>query len=178
MVIALSGRRIDAVDAKEPRFPLANVDLVRLRIRSMLKAQAARVLVSSAACGADLIALLEADSLGLTSRIVLPSTREHFKRRSVADRPGDWGAIYDKVMDAASANGNLVLMNQTSPKPDYFLGSQAILGEAVTFAKKLGTAAGAVLVWNGISRGNHDVTEEFGEEARKRGLPVVEISTL
>jgi hypothetical protein len=178
MVVALSGRRIDAVDATESRFPLANLDVVRLRIRSMLKAQAARVLVSSAACGADLIALLEADSLGLTCRIVLPASREHFKQRSVTDRPGNWGAIYDKVMDAASANGNLVLINQTSPKPNYFLGSNAILDEAVTFAKKLGTSAGAVLVWNGISRGNHDVTEEFGKEARKRGLPVVEVSTL
>jgi hypothetical protein len=178
MVIALSGRRIDAIDAKERRFPLANVDLVRLRIRSMLQAQAARALVSSAACGADLIALVEAHSLGLTSRIVLPASCEHFRRRSVIDRPGNWGSIYDKVIDAATANGNLVLMNQASPKPNYFLGSNAILDEAVTFAEKLGTSAGAVLVWNGISRGNHDVTEEFGKEARRRRLAVVEVSTL
>ncbi len=80
MVIALSGRRIDAADALESRFPLANVEIVWRRIRSMLKEQATRVLVSSAACGADLIALSEANSLGIASRIVLPSSPERFKQ--------------------------------------------------------------------------------------------------
>jgi hypothetical protein len=178
MVIALSGRRIDAVDAKESRFPLANVDLVRQRIRSMLKAQGPRALVSSAACGADLIALSEANSVGLASRIVLPSSREHFKQNSVTDRPGDWGEIYDKVMDAASADGNLIFLDQTSPKPNYYSASRAILDEAAALAEKLGTFASAALIWDGVSRGDHDVTEEFGKEARKRGLPVVEVSTL
>jgi hypothetical protein len=178
MVIALSGRRIDVVDEKESRFPLANVELVRMRIRAMLLEQAASVLVSSAACGADLIALVEANSLGLTSRIVLPSSREQFRQRSVIDRPGNWGPIYDQVLNSAVAQNNLILMKQVPPKPDYFLGSQAILNEAAAFAAKLGTSARAALVWNGVSRGERDVTEAFGEEARKLGMSVVEVSTL
>ena len=178
MVIALSGRRIDALDAKEPRFPLANAELVRLRIRSMLRAQAASVLVSSAACGSDLIALVEANSLGLTCRIILPSNREEFRQRSVADRPGDWGSIYDQAIDRACATDNLILLNRTKPKPDYFLGTQAILNEAVATAGKLGSSAGAALVWEGNSRDGKDVTKEFGDEARRRGMSVVEISTL
>jgi hypothetical protein len=35
----------------------------------------------------------------------------------------------------------------------------------------------AALVWDGITRGDDDLTEGFGVEARNRGLPVVEIST-
>jgi hypothetical protein len=178
MVIALSGRRIDAADAGETRFPLANIDLVRMRIRSMLKEQEACALVSSAACGADLIALSEADSLGLTSRIVLPSSRDDFRQSSVADRPGPWVEAYDKVVDAASAKGHLIFMHQTSAKPSYFSANRTILDEALALAKKLGTSTSAALIWDGASRGNHDVTEEFGKEARKRELPVIEISTL
>ena len=178
MVIALSGRRIDALDAREPRFPLPNVELVRMRIRSMLQARKASVLVSSAACGSDLIALVEANSLGLTCRIVLPSNREEFRQRSVADRPGDWGSIYDQVIDRACATDDLIQMNQSTLKPDYFLGTQAILNEAVATAGRLGIPAGAALVWNGSSRDGNDVTEKFGDEARKRGMSVVEVSTL
>ena len=63
MIVALAGRRIDAVNAKERRFPLANVELVRKRIREMLKTEDATAVVCSAACGADLIALSEAASL-------------------------------------------------------------------------------------------------------------------
>jgi hypothetical protein len=178
MVIALSGRRIDALDAKESRFPLANVELVRKRIGSMLRAESASVLVCSAACGADLTALVEASFLGLTCRIVLPSGREQFRDRSVADRPGDWGPVYDQIVDQAYASGNLILMNQVESKPDYFLGTQAILNEAAAIAERLGASAGAALVWNGSSHGENDVTEEFGVEARKRGMSIVEVSTL
>jgi hypothetical protein len=178
MVIALSGRRIDDVHSKKSRFPLSNVALVRLRTRLMLKAQDVQMLVSSAACGADLIALQEADSLGVSCRIILPWSRERFKQSSVADRPGDWSVIYDEIIDSVSAKGNLVLINQTSLEPNYFLVSQAILDEAVTFAQQMGTCAGAALVWDGSSRGNHDVTDEFGKEARKRGLRVIEVNTL
>jgi hypothetical protein len=56
-VIALAGRRIDAIDAKAARFPLQAVPLVRERVSDLLQREHAKALVSSAACGADLIAL-------------------------------------------------------------------------------------------------------------------------
>src|SRR5262244_1087768 len=79
MIIALDGRRIDALDATRPRFPQQNVEIVRRRIRALLESENASILVSSAACGADLLALCEAASLGLRSRIVLPFDRETFR---------------------------------------------------------------------------------------------------
>ena len=64
---------------------------MRRRIRALLNASAATILVSSAACGADLIALSEARELGLGLRIILPFARDKFRISSVADRPGIGG---------------------------------------------------------------------------------------
>lgn len=103
MIIALAGRRIDPADAKETRFPLRNIGRVRTGIRALLKEKAVTALVSSAACGADLIALSEAGQLGLTRRVILPFERGRFRETSVTDRPGDWGTLYDEILDALEA---------------------------------------------------------------------------
>ena len=97
-VIALAGRRVDAPDAKPSRFPPANVAAVRERIQGLFADRNATALVSSAACGADLLALEAAELLQMRTRIVLPFSREVFRRTSVVDRPGDWGTIYDDVL--------------------------------------------------------------------------------
>src|SRR5689334_9119389 len=112
-VIALAGRRIDAPGAEPPRFPLGNVPLVRRRLAALLSAEHAAVLVCSAACGADLIALQEAERLGLRRRIVLPFPPERFRKTSVTDRPGDWGPVFDRLVAAAEAAGDLVILHGT-----------------------------------------------------------------
>jgi hypothetical protein len=178
MIIALAGRRVDAVGAKRPRFPLRNIDLVRMRMRAMLEAQAAKVVVCSAACGADLIALSEAGSMGLRRRIVLPFDRNRFRETSVTDRPGGWGPVYDQVLDEVERAGELELMEKMPDEEPYLAANRAILDQAVSLAKQLHYPVGAALVWDGNSRGHHDITEEFGIEARKRGLAVVEVSTI
>jgi hypothetical protein len=114
----------------------------------------------------------------LANRIILPSGRDQFKQTSVSDRPGGWDTIYDNVIDAASANGSLILLNDGSSQPPYFSTSRVILDEAAALAANLGISAGAALIWDGVSRGRHDVTEDFAKEARKRGLRVLEVSTL
>ena len=91
-VIALAGRRIDAADTNPPRFPLEAVPTVRRRLADLLAKERAVALVCSAACGADLMALEEAERLGLRRRIVLPFPPERFRKTSVIDRPGDWAA--------------------------------------------------------------------------------------
>ena len=178
MIIALAGRRVDAADAKESRFPLQSVDIVRSRVREMLKAQGATAVVSAAACGADLVALSEAGRLELRRRVVLPFARGRFRESSVTDRPGDWGRLYDQVLDEVEAAGDLIMMDRVSDNEAYSAANRAILDEAVRLGKELHAAVGAVLVWDGASRGPDDLTEEFGTEARKRGLAVVEVKTL
>src|ERR1700688_1274520 len=109
-VIALAGRRIDAPDTDPPRFPLENVPIVRERIAALLSAEHAEALVCSAACGADLIALTEAERLGLRRRIVLPFPAKRFRETSVTDRPGEWGPLYDRLIKEAQSAGDLVVL--------------------------------------------------------------------
>jgi hypothetical protein len=178
MIIALAGRRVDTADAKDTRFPLRNVETVRTRARALLKEKGATALVSSAACGADLIALSEAGQLGLRRRVILPFERGRFRETSVTDRPGDWGLLYDYILDAVEASGDLVVLECGSDDEAYAAANRAILDEAVMLGKSLHQPVAAVLIWNGVSRGEGDLTENFAVEARNRDLPVTELLTV
>lgn len=147
-----------------------------MRLRALLKDLSATVLVSSAACGADLIALSEADQLGLRRRVILPFDRNRFRATSVTDRPGDWGSVYDRTLDAVEAAGDLVIRLR-SDEP-YSSANHAILDHAVLLSKERNEPITAVLVWNGVPRETRDLTNDFGAAARRRGLPVAEVLTI
>ena len=53
-----------------------------------------------------------------------------------------------------------------------------ILDQAEELAEETGEQLSAVVVWNGQSRGENDVTMHFLEEAKQRGLKVTEIKTM
>jgi hypothetical protein len=178
MIIALAGRRVDAADAKQHRFPARNVDIVRERIRAMLQTQCAVALVGSAACGADLLALSEAGKLGLHRKVVLPFDRERFRTTSVTDRQGDWGLLYDKLLNEVERSGDLLVIHANSEDSAYAEANHAILDQALSLGQELHELVTAVMVWDGKSRGEGDLTTEFGVYARNRGIPVVEVKTL
>jgi hypothetical protein len=177
MIIALAGRRVDATDATQRRFPLQNIRVVSERVRAMFKDHGATAVVCSAACGADLIALSEAGSLGLRRRVALPFDRTRFKETSVIDRPGQWGALYDEIIDQIEAAGDLMIVQRASDENPYSATNRKILDEALLLANRFHESVTAALVWDGITRGDDDLTEGFGVEARNRGLRVVEVST-
>jgi hypothetical protein len=177
-VAALAGRRIDAADASAPRFPLANVDIVRDRLAALLRAQRIEALVCSAACGADLIALDFAGRLGLRRRVVLPFAPERFRETSVTDRPGDWGPLFDRVIGEVAATGDvLVLGLDEGDDATYAAANDAILNEAEAFADDDPSQVVAVIAWEGGSRGEGDLTEAFATAARARNHPVREVLT-
>ena len=178
MILALVGRRVDAKDAKPPRFPLQNVERVGGAVYRLLVQQGATAVVSSAACGADLIGLAEAGRLGVRRRVVLPFSREKFRQTSVIDRPGEWAGLYDAVLDEVDAAGDLVVIRETDKADAYRAASALILGETIAMGEERHEAAGAVMVWDGKSCGNPDYTAEFGAEARRRGLAIFEIMTV
>ncbi len=178
MIIALAGRRVDAVDAKQERFPARNVEVVRQRIRMVLKTQKAKALVSSAACGSDLLALSEAGSLGLRRKIVLPFEREKFRGTSVIDRPGEWGALYDKVLDEVEKSADLLVIQLKAEVEAYAETNHVIVDEALSLGLQLQQPVIAVLVWEGKSRGAGDLTEEFGTFAQTKGVPVTNVMTV
>ncbi len=180
-VVALAGRRVDAPGTQPPRFPPGNVPLVRKRVAQLLTEERAAALVCSAACGADLVALEEAERLGLRRRIVLPFAPERFRETSVVDRPGDWGPLYDRIVEVARRAGDLLVLEGAGEgAPAYAAANAGILEEALALAGGAPVPAGAALaaiVWEGHPRGPDDATQQFAELARGRGLAVEEVLT-
>src|ERR1035438_7752015 len=131
MIIALAGRRVDPVDTDWPQFPLKNLDRVGAAFRMVLKAHGATAVVCSAACGADLIGLSEAGQLSLRRRIVLPFGRDKFRGTSVVNCPGEWGKLYDSILDEVEASGDLVVIDTGNEDNPYSATNRAILEEGV-----------------------------------------------
>lgn len=182
MIIALAGRRVDPTDAEVERFPPAEVGRVRDRLRTLLGDAGATALVGSGACGSDLLAMEVAGELGLRRRMVLPFELGRFRATSVADRPGNWGPLFDRIAAAVAVAGDLVVLeHEVDPDAAYAAANVAILDEAGRLARGPGDDAGdgvfAVVVWEGRDRGPGDLTADFAREARARGLTVAEVPT-
>ena len=179
MVIALAGRRVDAPNAKEARFPSEKLDVVKSRLHELFKRRQATVLVCSAACGSDLLALEAAGDLGIRRTVVLPYGPDIFRRTSVVDRPGDWGEPYEQIVDQVQKKDDLVILGYAEDDPGaYSATNLAILDYATKVAREATLPIAAVIVWDGKSRGKEDFTEQFRNEARSRGIEVVEVRTL
>lgn len=193
MIIALAGRRIDALDAQTPRFPLKNIAKVQECISALFVEHKVTALVCSGACGADLLALDAAGELGLRRRIVLPFGSNRFRKSSVTDRPGEWGDLFDRISREVKAAGDLVVFDNIGEEEEaYTAVNQAILDEAIALARQddgndshaknnsssLEERVLAVIVWDGAERGKEDLTAMFAQVARERGLRIAEILTL
>lgn len=179
MIVALAGRRVDPKEQSPARFSSAPeaVETVRHRIRDKLLSLQASVLVSSAACGADLLALAEAGNLGIRRRVILPFDPDEFRSTSVTDRPGNWGLLYDAVLDEVQAAGDLVIAPVTSRDKAYLETNHIIIEETLSLVRALQQAGVAIRVWEGRSRGDGDLTEEFGEYAQRKGICVYDVLT-
>jgi hypothetical protein len=163
-VAALAGRRIDLPGSAPPRFPLARVPAVRSAMKNLFVRDRTELLISSAACGADLTALDVASELGIRCRVVLPFTPERFREESVVDRPGNWGPIYDRIVDRLATAGDLIVLREDRDHEGAFrAANQTIIAEAEHAALEPSLA---VIVWEGESRGADDSTAEFRELAR------------
>ena len=173
--IAFAGRLIDPADAVRVRFPLAAVPAVSERIRTYFRECTATMLVASAACGADLIALRVAEEANIPRRIVLPFDAATFLASSVTSRPGDWEPDYRKLVATAEAEG--LLINLGMPSDDsaaYDAATERILDEAEQF----GETVRVCIVSEGASRGPGDHSMKMAKDGAARGWPVDHISTV
>ncbi len=172
-VVVSAGRRVDAPDAA-PRFPSQNVQAVRDKVREYLQEPRPAAIVASGACGADLIVLQAGLKAEVPCYVLLPSSPEEFRESSVTDRPGDWGSIYDEVLQGAQVEE----LKLPSGQEGYLAINDRLLDKAQALAGELGTSVAALVIWNQESRGEDDVTAHFLSEARQREFLVSEISTL
>jgi hypothetical protein len=177
-VLAVSGRRIDPDGADQPRFPAGNEALVALRIRDMMLSTTAKVVVCSGACGVDILALEAAAELGLSRRLVLPFSREKFRATSVADRGEDWGSRFDAILQQLPGEDIVELNPPQSGDQAYAAANSEILDQAKGLASAAGLRALAMVVWNGLSRGPTDWTDQFRKLAVDRKLELIPVSTL
>ncbi len=193
-IIGFAGRRIDAPDSSLSRFPVSQIDRVYQQITALFIKNEFSMLIASAACGADLLALKVAQNLRVCYRIILPSAVEQFRVTSVVDRPNsnewNWGAIFDGVVSAAQENGDLVILKTGEDRhAGYQAVNHAILdaaqGQSAKQSRKGATHVSqdfqsmhAVIAWDGHPRGERDLTWHFANEARMRGIVVTEILTL
>lgn len=172
MIAALAGRRIDPASPAVERFPLRLVARVRERIRHVLHEAGVTTLVSAAACGADLAALSVAEELGLRRHIVLPAPVAEFRSRSVTDRPGDWGALFDRLVAEAQRSGDLEVLAVDRQSNPFTAGNDAIVDRSLALAAAAATTVLAIAVWDGPIGGRVDYTEDFVTTAQRRGVPV------
>jgi predicted acylesterase/phospholipase RssA len=174
-VAALAGRRIDAAGSGDYGFRLERRDEIRTHITDALVSQNVQLLVCSAACGSDLIALEVAEDLNIPCRIVLPCAREKFLRESVIDRPGNWEELFQRVVDRAQATGNLITLPEDSDsQASYEKANEVILSEAQHVG---GVNTLAIVVWEGRKREGGDLTDDFREGAFSKNLRVLTILT-
>jgi hypothetical protein len=146
MVIAFAGRRIDAPEAQDRRFPPEHIAHVAGQLREALQRLNVRVLVSAAACGSDLLALEAAADLGARSRIVLPFGREQFRATSVVDRPGRWGELYDAILVVVEQRQDLLVLEyQQGDAASYPATNRVILAEAQCIAGATGDGVHCLL---------------------------------
>lgn len=182
-VVALAGRRVDATGSTEERFPLSQRAIVARELERRLRDPSVTRLVCSAAAGADLLALDVADRLGIAKHIVLPYDPSVFRRTSVIDRPGEWAEIYDRVLCHLSAADRLEVLDERGASTTAFLVVNQVLVERALHAARASgwnrsSMPTAIVVWEGRSRGEDDVTNDFWERATAAGFHLEEILTL
>jgi hypothetical protein len=177
-IVAAAGRRIDPDDATVARFPLTAIRETRRRIDTALVRRGAIALVTSAACGADLLTLSAAATLRLRRRVVLPFDQQRFRETSVVDRPGDWGPVFDQTLLQLQAAGDVVILDESPDDAGYAATSEVILEEAERMARENGDRLVAMVVWDGRQRPGVDLTARFRDSAARRGFEIEDVLTL
>ena len=173
-VVALAGRRIDAIGDDCRAFPPDAVERVSAEIAAYLRRIAPTTIVSAAACGADLVALRAAGLLGIRRMVILPYDRDLFRKTSVQDRPGDWDD-YDRIIGEVMNEAGVVELGFKEPSPDAFRAVNRVIFDR---ASALGYPVRACVVWEGAAQEGVDYTAEFKEFAQERDIPLDEILTL
>lgn len=184
MIVVVAGRRIDPPNAAVSRFPLKSRDAVAQRIKRALSDLGVTTLVSSAACGSDLLAIDAARALGARRRIVFPYQDDWFFEDSVSDRPGHWEDLYQQVIDEARAAGDLVVLKERRGSDDAFrAANDAILAEAQRLAREEhpdnpASALAGLIIWEGASRGPDDVTDHMRQRLADAGATIRVVLTI
>jgi hypothetical protein len=177
-IIAFAGRRIDPPGAAYCRFPPQMIPHVMHRLLSCFSKLRPSRLVCAAAAGADLLALSVAEELSIPCTLILPTSEETFREKSVADRPGQWLVVYDSAVRRAKKLDTFHTLQLPAGIVSYLRGNESILDGAFACAGNASSVI-AVAAWDGqVREDGDDITAAFLASARSRGFDTQELSTL
>lgn len=179
MIVVLAGRRIDEANASVKRFPEQAVPSVKSVLRNFFLKERVTHLISSGACGADLVAQQLAMELAIRQTLILPFDKESFRNTSVTDRGGDWGNIYDAILAQGNEKCTITVLEFAADDSAAYANTNL---ELIRVAKKLTSDSNeplmALCLWDGIARSADDATMHFKREALTNGITTKEIDTL
>ena len=181
MIVALAGRRIDPEHVDEARFPLNRVEHVKKKLTRFFIQRQVTLVVASAACGADLLALSVAREMSIRYKIILPFPREIFRATSVSDCAGKWNDLFDELIQYN--NGHITVLDyQQNDQRAYEKTNEQIIQEVLSAKNSKSTGSGdeiaALVVWDGRAKSENDVTFHFMNEASKKKIRIYQILTL
>lgn len=130
MILAFAGRR-----AGSDAFPTSNVEFVSGRIRQLVGGLRPRVVVGSAAAGADLLTIEAALGVGAAVHVYLAGDRAGFRTTSVIDKGENWGRRYDALLDLPEVNVHELELAESSDA-SYRAVTMAIVEQAQTLVEQ------------------------------------------
>lgn len=129
----------------------------------------------SAACGADLIALDIAMKNTISWHIILSHHIETFREQSVTDRPGNWGAIFDRIISNTPSDRLTILPDTPETKDPYKTAVSSIIDIATSYRA---LSHVSIAVWDEKKRGTGDTTAFFVEQSIIHNIEVIHINSL
>jgi hypothetical protein len=148
-VIIFSGHMVDAPGRNVPRFPGKFADAVSEQIRRTLESLDARIGISSAACGSDLLFIDAMLAREADIQVVLPWRKEEFKQTSVLAGGQEWAQRFDRALEDATSVTYLSQQGAPSGNLGYVYCNDCMNGMALFRSEKLGSDVRPMAVWDG-----------------------------
>jgi len=147
-VIAFMGQTIHGM-GKSPGIDSADEEMLREQIRNLLEKYKVKFAFGALACGADLMIAEEILKQNGELNVILPFSREEFKRTSVSPAGPRWEEKFDWALERAASIYEIVDDAYTGYDLLYEACSLQIMGLAYLRSQTLGSQAYQVTLWNG-----------------------------
>ena len=180
-VVVFAGHMIDQPGRLKPRFPNYLAPQIYQKIADILERLDARIGLSSAACGSDILFLEAMLKREGEINIILPFIKEEFIKSSVSIIPGtDWSQRFETVLEQAAqviiASDNRVSGNAMV----YEYANLLLDGLAILRAKMLDAELIPLVVWDGGAGDGPGGTSSLIQHWRSHGLEpeIIDINRL
>ena len=171
-VLVFTGNMVDQAGRATPRFPPDLEPAVARAVAAAVSAIQPLAAYGSAACGADILCLEQGHALGGEIHLVLPFPAEEFRRTSVDVAPGDWGARFDRLLDAAASVTITSDHRRTGSVATYEYANLVLSGLGELRAQLLDTSLRGLAVWDRDSQGLRGGSASVVSLWEQRGLAI------